>query len=151
MSDYAWGALCVFLVIPFGAMLHNALFYYPTCMLKPFGEDYYIGSVFFKWLSRDPSLPWAIVVALCVYHFGKRYQKIKIFAAPIFISFLPLSLWIWDIPFTGRFICDYFHDSKVLLFGDYPLKSRYFYIIGIITYISFLVHLTHKLTRRKYA
>ena len=128
----SWKILSVFLVIPFAAILHNALFYRTTCMLNPFGGAYYDVSVLLGWLSRDPSLPWAIVGATFVYHLGMRYEKVKILAAPIFVSFLPLSLWIWDIPFTGRFICHHFHDDKLLFLG-HPIKSRYFVTIQLET------------------
>ena len=63
------------------------------------------------------------------------------------IAFLPLTIWVWDIPFTSRFICRHFHDNKLLLLG-YSIKSRYFYVIGIVIYFSFLSHLIYKLTHR---
>ncbi len=134
-SNY-WLILCILLVIPFTAIFHHLIFYRPTCMLNPFGTAYYLPSVLYAWLSRDPSLPWAIVTAITVYYSGKRYQVIKLFAAPIFVSFFPLSLWIWDIPFTGRFICHHFHDDKLLFWG-YPMKTRYLYLLGMIIYILF--------------
>ena len=138
-----WLILCALLVIPFSAIFHHAIFYRPTCMLNPFGEAYYLTSVLYAWLSRDPSLPWAITAALIVFHSGKRYSIIKLFAAPILISFLPLSLWIWDIPFTGRFICANFHDDKLLISG-HPMKTRYLYFLGVIIYTLIFIKMLQR-------
>ena len=132
-----WLILCVLLVIPFGTIFHHTIFYRFTCTLNPFGADYYLPSVLYAWLSRDPSLPWAIVTAVFVYSIGKRYRKIKLLSASIFVSFLPLSFWIWGIPFTGHLICDYFHDDRLLIFG-HSMKTSYLYLLGIFIYASFL-------------
>lgn len=143
LSTKRWLILCSLLVIPFSAIFHHAIFYRPTCMLNPFGKAYYLTSVLYAWLSRDPSLPWAIVAAVIVYHSGKRYPIIKLFAAPIFISFLPLSLWIWDIPFTSRFICAHFHDERLLILG-HPMKTRHLYFFGVIIYAAFSIKILQR-------
>lgn len=133
-----WRFVCVLLVIPVTAILHHVVFHRPTCMLNNFGEAYYIPSVLFEWLSGDPSLPWAIVASVTVYHVGKNSSTIRWLTAPIFIAFLPLSLWIWDIPLTGRVICDHFHDDQ-LVFFDHPMRTRYLYLFGLSVYGFFLV------------
>lgn len=135
-----WLILSALLVIPFTAVIHHAIFYRANCMLNPFGGADYFPSAIYAWLSRDPSLPWAIVAAISAYFLGKRYRTIKLLAAPIFISFLPVSLWIWDIPFTGRFICDQFHDDKLLILGN-PMKTRYLYLLGVTIYASFFIRM----------
>src|SRR5262245_25921338 len=58
-DDHYWLViLCCLLVIPFAAVLHHSVFYYPTCMLNPFGDGDYNSLSFYNWISRDPSLPW---------------------------------------------------------------------------------------------
>lgn len=138
-----WVTLCALLVVPFGAVFHHALFYSSQCMLNPFGEAYYIGSVLLRWLQRDPSLPWAIVAAVAIYHIGKRHEYVRVLVAPLFVAFLPLSIWIWDIPLTGRFICDHLHDDKLIVFGQ-PVRTTYFYVIGLAMYLLFLLGLVRR-------
>lgn len=150
-SAHYWFILSISLAIPLGAVFHHALFYRPTCMLNPFGEAYYISSVLLAWLSTDPSLPWAIVLSTFIYNTGKRYPGLKIYVAPVFIAFLPLSIWIWDIPFTGRFICDHFHDAKLTIFGKYVFQTRYLYAFGLIVYLLLLVSLLLKKYRKNEA
>jgi hypothetical protein len=145
-NDYRnwWKTLCVLTTIPFTAILHHVVFFRSQCMLNPFfAPDYTLASVSI-WLSKDPSLPWAAVLVMIIYYFGKKYSLLRIFVAPVFVSFLPLSVWIWDIPFTGRFICHHFHDKKVLLMGTIPLKSWLFYLLGGILYIAFVTNLLHR-------
>jgi hypothetical protein len=105
-------------------------------MLNPFGADY-TPHVVWVWLSRDPSLPCAVVIATLVWFIGKRIAAVKILVAPVFSSFLPLSLWIWDIPFTGRFICRHFHDGRLIFPGGIPISARYFYALGLLLYLVF--------------
>lgn len=138
-----WAAACALCVIPFTAVLHHAVFCRPTCMMNNFGPDY-TPRVVWAWLSRDPSLPWAVLLALASHRIGRRLPGFKVLIAPVFLSFLPLSLWVWDIPFTGRTICHHFHDRRVLLAAGMPLKSSHFYLIGIILYLAFLAHLMRR-------
>lgn len=133
-----WIAICLLAVIPLTAILHHLIFYFPTCMLNPVEGSDYTPSILYKWLSRDPSLPWAIVCMVIVYHIGNFLHWMRYLVAPAFLSFLPLSIWIWDIPFTGRFICHHFHDGRLMFMSGYPVKSKYFYLIGIVLYCSFL-------------
>jgi hypothetical protein len=135
-----WIVLSVSLVVPFAAILHNTVFDKHSCMLGALGKDY-TPSVVSTWLRRDPSLPWAIAAAMAVYLCGTHYPSTRLFAASIFVSFLPLSVWIWDIPFTKRAICEYFHDDKFMILDAFPLKSRHFYALGVILYASFTIAL----------
>lgn len=138
-----WVTVCILNIIPVTAAFHHLVFYPPTCMLNPFGPDYDLKTTL-MWLSKDPSLPWAILCMYVCIEKGRYYQFLRILSAPIFISFLPLSLWIWDIPFTGRFICSNFHDDKVMLYAGYMLRTRYFYILGALIYLTFVLSLLYK-------
>jgi hypothetical protein len=109
--------------------------------MLPSGAADYTPSQVVRWLSLDPSLPVTIVLMIIVYLLGNRLRAIRLLAAPVFISFLPLSLWIWDIPFTGRYICNHFHDDRLMIMDGFPVKTRYFYLIGLAVYLSFTAHL----------
>ncbi|MDA2921054.1 hypothetical protein MYX76_16455 [Desulfobacterota bacterium AH_259_B03_O07] len=141
-----WVTLSILTIIPLTAILHHLIFYTQSCMLNPFGADY-TPFVTFKWLSRDPSLPWAIVVMIIVYHIGNFNYWLRILVAPVFLSFLPLSIWIWDLPFTGRFICGHFHDDRVMIAAALPLRSKYFYLIGFVLWLIFITYLVQKLRK----
>src|SRR5437660_975028 len=105
-----WRIACIVSVIPIAAILHHRIFWKSTCILRPFGGDY-TPSVVHDWLLRDPSLPWAMVLCVLAWSVGRRFSVIKLLVAPLFLSFLPLSIWLWDIPFSGRYICRHFHDN----------------------------------------
>lgn len=141
-----WVMLCILNIIPFTAIFHHFLFYRPSCMLNAFGADYTI-PVVLEWLSRDPSLPWAIILTIVIYHIGNIYYWLRILFAPVFLSFLPLSIWIWDIPFTNRYICSHFHDHRVMILPGLSLSTKHFYLLGILLYIIFILYLLLK--RRK--
>ena len=86
------------------------------------------------WLSRDPSLPMAMLTAIGAYHLGNRFYLLRQLVPPFLIAFLPLAIWVWDIPFSGRIICSYFHDGKLTLPGDIPMRGRYLYVVGAAAY-----------------
>ena len=141
-----WAVACAASAIPITAALHNIVFWRPSCMLNPFGGEY-TPSVVIAWLSRDPSLPWAIVLAALAWHLGNVHHVVKLLMAPVFASLLPLSVWIWDIPFSGRVIHYHFHDGRVLLAPGLPLSSRYFYGLGVVMYSGCLVWILRKYRR----
>ncbi len=138
-SDRWWLATCIATAVPVTAALHHLLFYRPSCMLNPFGPDYTLPIVW-TWLSRDPSLPWAIISLITTYAIGKKRPWIKVFIAPIFLSFLPLSLWIWDVPFSGRMICANFHEGRVMISKGLVLRTKHFYAIGIVLYLVLIAY-----------
>lgn len=133
-ADRRWWTLtCILLVLPLGAIAHHAVFYHGQCMLNPFkGSDYSDPSTLWAWISRDPSLPWAIVLAFSTYFVGRSCSMVKLLAACFLVAFLPLSLWIWDIPFTGRYI-EQFHDSRLQVLG-LTVMSRHFYELGMLLF-----------------
>ena len=124
-----WWVWCALLIFPLTAIAHHAIFYPHDCMLSLFGPDYYDWPTLKAWLSRDPSLPWAIGCSIMIYYCGKKNLTLRVLAKSFFFSFIPLAIWIWDIPFTGRFICKHCHDSKLVIYGTI-ISSRYFYMFG---------------------
>lgn len=130
-----WGTLCVLLVIPFTAVLHHAVFFRPTCMLNHFNATDYNLEGLRLWLSGDPSLYVALVVAVLVWFAGRRLEFVRLLAAPFWVSFLPFSIWIWDIPGSGRLICKLCHDGRVVLpLLDLTVRTRHLYLAGIVAY-----------------
>jgi hypothetical protein len=137
-----WATLSLLLVIPFTAVFHHAVFFRPTCMLnsfKPRGQqatDYTLEALRL-WLSADPSLYLAVVAAVLVWFVGRRQKPVRLLASPFFISFLPLSLWIWDIPGSGRLICRLCHDGRIVLPAfEHVVRSRDLYLVGIVAYAA---------------
>jgi hypothetical protein len=123
-----WGLVALLTTIPIAAVFHHAIFFRPTCMLNYFGADYHF-DVILGWLRNDPSLPLAIVVAIVVWVTGIYRPQIRVWAASFVIVFIPLSIWIWDIPFTGRVICGTFHDGRTWI------HTRHLYLLGIVLWI----------------
>ena len=134
-----WLITCAVNVIPVTAVIHHRVFQRPTCMLNNFGDDY-TPTVVASWLLRDPSLAWAIIVMMAIYVIGKKWAVIQLLVAPLFISFIPLSLWIWDIPFSGRIICHSFHDNKAFI-GNFLITSKHLYLAVATIYLAFVIYL----------
>lgn len=139
-DDHWWKISCILLIVPLTAILHHVVFYTATCMINNFGPEY-TPAVVWNWLSRDPSLPWAIVASGIAYYMGTRLKWVRVVVAPVFVAFLPLSFWLWDIPFAGRPICKYYHDGKAILYGNSPLRSLHFYILGACIYALIMMRL----------
>jgi len=106
-------------------------------MLAPFGDESLF--TYLTWLSRDPSLPWAIICAAVAYKAAESTPWLKGLVPPFLIGFAPLSIWIWDIPMSGRMICRSFHDNKLILPLLGPLHSRHLYLLGTIVWLGILV------------
>lgn len=132
-----WKTVCFAFIVPVAAVIHNTLVFPRNCMLNPFGPDYTL-DVTMAWLRGDPSLPWAVVIGLIIYRSGKSRRWIRLLTAPVFVAFLPLSVWVWDIPFTHRIVCALFHDGRLIASGGLRLRSLYFYIEGGIVYVAML-------------
>src|SRR6478672_779573 len=131
-----WGFTCTLLALVLTAVAHHAIFYPHQCMLESFGADYSAPGALAAWLSQDPSLPSAIAMTFVIFLAGKQFPSVKIFAACFSVSFLPLALWIWDIPFTGRFICVHAHDDRLKILG-WPVNSSHLYMLGAICFGGF--------------
>jgi hypothetical protein len=128
--------LCVLCVIPATAVLHHAVFMRPTCMLNGFGPDYSLGVVA-DWLRHDPSIAWAALLMGLMHGLGRQSRSVRAFAAPLFLAGLPISIWIWDIPFTGRAVCHLGHDQRLALPLLGVVRSMHFYLLGAAIFAPF--------------
>lgn len=117
-------------ILPFTAIFHHAIFYQPTCLLNPFGPESL--SAYETWLFRDPSLGWAVVAATLIWAFAPRSVVIW-----FLISFAPLTLWILDIPGSGRTICRHFHDGRLIVPVLGRVHSRDFYLLGALGMLAY--------------
>lgn len=143
-----WKALCVAALLPYTAILHHAVFYHQECMLNSFGADY-TPAVVLQWLSRDPSLMTAIGLAMLTYRVGLRWPALRQLLPPLLLACLPLSLWVWDVPFSGRVICHTLHDLRPLLPGGVPLRGAHFYAFAGAGYPALLLLGRHFSRRSK--
>jgi hypothetical protein len=142
-----WIAACALAVIPNTAILHNLVFYRYMCMLNNFGPEYDPATVS-TWLSRDPSLPWAALCSVLLCYLGDWIPQLQVASAAYFISFLPLSIWIWDIPFTHRIVCSNFHDGRSLFVGVI-VHTRYVYVVCLSSWIVLTLFVVLKRRRSK--
>jgi hypothetical protein len=123
-----WTLIAVLSCVPLTAILHHAVFYRRTCMLNPFGPDYNAATTA-AWLQDDPSLAIGLCGATVIWLAGVWLPPLRMWTAGFLIAFLPLSIWIWDIPFTGRLVCNLLHDEKT------PLRTRHLYLFGAVACI----------------
>jgi hypothetical protein len=139
-ADRIWKLTAVLTFFPIAAILHNRVFSTHLCILNLIGDDY-TPSVLASWLRSDPS-PWlALVASVGAYFLGNWKKAIRAWGAAFVVAFLPLSVWLWDIPFTGRVVCRVLHDGRTWL------SSRHFYLLGAIAYFPigyFLMRRTNK-------
>jgi hypothetical protein len=124
-------------VLPVAAILHHLVFFRGMCMLNKIGPDYTLPTIRL-WLSIDPSLPLAVAFALVVLVAGLRWTWVRLLAAPALIATIPLTLWVWDIPFTGRWICHSFHDGRLSI-GSTRITTPWVYALSAGVYVFFLL------------
>ena len=103
-------------------------------MLNKIGDDYTLATIR-RWLSIDPSLPLGTAIALLVLLAGLHWKSIRSFVAPAVVATIPLTLWVWDIPFTGRIICDSFHDGRLRIGDSTVVTTGWMYIASAIAYV----------------
>lgn len=133
MTSKGWGIVSAVAVLPIAAILHHALFFPPSCMLNPFGKRYTAHTLWLL-LTQDPSIALGILGGVLLFFVGRRFPVVKPMAFWGVLSFLPLTIWLWDIPLLGRPICRHFHDDRLTLFGV-ALRSRYFYALGCLLWL----------------
>ena len=134
LPDRAWVAQSAGLFIPYFAVLHHAVFFRPNCILNLFGSDYSPTTIR-ELLLRNPAIPWAIIAVLITYRLGEHARIgrwLRLAALPFFIAFIPLSLWVWDIPFAGRPICQHFHDGRLVLPVLGRVRGLHLYALGFV-------------------
>jgi len=145
-SHAFWRVACVTAVVPLVAALHHLFFQAPTCMLNNFGADYTLGVVA-GWLRRDPSLAWGALLGVVAYRLGRERLWFRVLVTPAFVSFILFSLWIWDVPFTGRIVCRSFHDSRLVI-GGVTVRTVHLYLVGAVPYVAFVLNGLFSLRRR---
>jgi hypothetical protein len=136
-TSRAWAGICFALVFPIAAVLHHAVFIRSKCMLVLFGGDYDLPTIQ-RWLRHDPSLWLAIVLALAIYALGRGNTLVRQFAVLLVPAFLPLTVWVWDVPFLHRPICHGFHDGRSTLPVLGSLRTRHLYIFGCVVYAALI-------------
>lgn len=103
-------------------------------MLNPFGDAYTL-STLRALIVQDPSIGLAAAVAASTYVAGRRWPQLKPMASFFVLSFLPLAIWLWDIPLLGRPICRHFHDGRAEVLGS-PFSSRHLYLLGLVSWAT---------------
>jgi hypothetical protein len=99
---------------PLTAIFHHAVFYRPTCILNNFGPEYTL-AVVTAWLSSDPSPYVALIGGLAVFALALYYPALRLAVLAFLIATIPLTIWIWDIPFTERIVCRLGHDGRTMI------------------------------------
>lgn len=113
---------------PITAVLHHAIFFKPTCILNNFGSEY-TPTVIMIWLSLDPSPYVGLICAVAVFIAAVYYPPLRLAILACVIATIPLTVWIWDIPFTGRIVCMWGHD------GRSPINSIDLYLFAAIAFV----------------
>ena len=139
-----WPWICALLIFPVAAVMHHAVFFPRMCMLNLYRADYHEAAAL--WLSTDPSPYAAVAIASLTYLAGRRWPALKTLVPPLVIATIPLSVWIWDIPFAGRPIHHHLHDGRWQLPLIGPARSLYFYVLAIALYVPLAMR-SHKRAR----
>jgi len=133
-----WLRTCRLLVVPYTAVLHHALFFPGTCLWVPFEATPHRTTDLRRFVREDGSLVWSIALAAATYRLGQRRPKVQRLFGPLVTGLLPLSLWIWDVPFSERAMCRYLHDGKLSIKGC-PVRTAHIYSLSAILYMVLLV------------
>jgi hypothetical protein len=132
-----WGLTATASFFPVTAILHHAFFYRWQCILNPFGPEYTIETVK-TLITSDSSVALGAVTTLCIWVVGRRWQPLQRLVLAFVLALVPLTIWLWDIPFTARAVCHHFHD------GQYGLRSVYFYALGALLFFPALWWIKHR-------
>lgn len=114
------------------AILHHSLFFRPQCLLNPFDVQDYTLTAFRRWLAADPSLPWALTGVSLALLWRPRWPWLGVALTTFGLAFVPLTVWIWDLPGTGRWVCTVAHDGRLGLY------SRHLYLLGMVLWLGLL-------------
>lgn len=107
-------------------------------MLNQVGQDYNLQTIRAIAL-HDASLPWAILCMIAVYQLGKGAPWIRRIVVPAFAASIPLTVWLWDIPFTRGIVHRHFHDGQFLIAPGIPLNTLWIYGMCLAMYVGFQV------------
>jgi hypothetical protein len=92
------------------------------------------------WLSMDPSPYVALICALAVFVLALYYPPLRLGILAGVIATFPLTVWIWDIPFTGRIVCSLGHDGRSVI------NSMDLYLFAVISFAPIWYWLWRKST-----
>src|SRR5262245_38363246 len=101
-----WPITAVLLAFPLAAAAHHLIFYRPYCMLGEMGPDYDLATIAI-WLQVDPSPYVAGIAATLVYAAGRRWPELIPPSVAFLLAALPYTIFIWDIPGTGRTVHEF--------------------------------------------
>ena len=104
-------------------------------MMNPFGADYTDWETFKMWLSQDATPSSSVLLCMCMSWLGRRMWFVRALAAPVFVCGIPMSLWLWDIPGSGRWVCLHLHDNRLILWPGQPLTTKFLMLVGIAMYV----------------
>jgi hypothetical protein len=122
VGDRAWTVASLTTILPLTAILHHAVSYPYTCILQPLTTTDYSGAVIGRWLRSDPAPAIALMMAIGILVVGWLTERIRLPVVAFLIATAPLTLWLWDIPLTGRVICRLLHDGRA------GLHTRHLYL-----------------------
>lgn len=134
-----WYAISALSILPVTAVLHHLVFFRGMCMLNKIGNDYTLATIR-RWLSIDPSLPIGIAIAVLILVAGLYWKWVRTIVSPGVVATIPLTLWVWDIPFTGRIICDSFHDGRLRLGDSTVVTTGWMYMASAILYLILMLY-----------
>jgi hypothetical protein len=129
-----WLVLALLLTVPFTAIVHHLFFFHQQCILNPFGPRYDWPTVM-AWLRGDPSPYIGLVLAAAVYIAGRAVPAVQPIALALLGATIPLSLWIWDLPFGDRPICALAHDGRSVI------RGRHLYGVTVVLWPLIAWHL----------
>jgi hypothetical protein len=99
-------------------------------MVNPFWSASATNSaILLEWLAMDPSPYLGLIAATLAYVLMRLRTSTVLYVAAFIAVSVPLSIWVWDLPFTGRVICWTFHDDRTFL------KGRHLYAFAALLYI----------------
>jgi len=136
-SQTAWRRTCALLVLPGAAVLHHALFFPRTCMWVPFEGDDSRAADVRRLVCEDGSLSWAIALAAGTYRLGEWRPGMRRLFTPLVPGLLPVTLWLWDLPFTRRALCEHLHDGKLTVSG-HSVRTAHVYVLSAGLYVALL-------------
>jgi hypothetical protein len=68
-----------------------------------------------------------------VYRIGASRPAVRRLAGTGLGASSLLSIWIWDIPWTGRIICEGMHDGRA------ALRTRHLYLVVLVAIVCALI------------
>jgi len=137
----AWLFVSLASILPLTAVLHHAVFCPYTCILQPLTTTDYSSPVMIRWLRSDPAPTIALVIASGMFIIGRLSERVHLPVVALLVVTAPLTLWIWDVPFTSRVVCRFLHDGRA------GVHTRHLYLTAAFAWAPTLV-LLRRIRRR---